>query len=130
MGLKDGDRFDTNAFGPTTRWRVKQERTLGGDIRTLLIRVERNPIPEDVRCKDCDSRSLYRHGFTAAGVQRYKWRDCALTFIGTDTLKRMRVPVGMAGGLSVHVLRGVVTECYPPTDGPDLRHLPFRFHGV
>ena len=76
MGLKNGDRFDTDYFGPVTRWRVKQTKTLNGDVRTMLIRVHQNPIPEGVACKDCCSVNLYRHGFTAAKVQRYKCRDC------------------------------------------------------
>ena len=120
MGLRHGDRFDTDAFGATTRWRVRQVKTLGGETRTVLIRVERNPIPDGVACKDCGSLNLYRHGFTAAGVQRYKCRDCGLTFIGTDTLKRMRVPIEMVGaavsmfyeGLSLNAIRRQMDQIY------------------
>jgi len=120
MGLRHGDRFDTDAFGTTTRWRVRQLKTLGGDTKTMLIRVNRDPIPEGVACKDCGSLNLYRHGFTAAGVQRYKCRDCGLTFIGTDTLKRMRVPVDMVGasvsmfyeGLSLNAIRRQMDQIY------------------
>ena len=54
MGLRHGDRFDTDAFGATTRWRVRQVKTLGGETRTVLIRVERNPIPDGSLCIGVD----------------------------------------------------------------------------
>lgn len=72
MGFpKDGDRFTSQVFpGIYVRLRAKHEKLLNGETRILLIQVEHNPIPENIRCKDCGSRNIYRHGFTASGVQR------------------------------------------------------------
>lgn len=103
------------------RARIKVEKLIGGGERTMLNPIlDREPLPEDVRCKSCGSGRLYRHGFTAAGVQRYKCRECKLTFIGTDTLPRMRVPVAMVGaavslfyeGLSLNAIRRQMNQIY------------------
>ena len=102
-------------------FRVEIAKTIGGQEKVMLNPiVDREPLPEDVRCKSCGSGRLYRHGFTKGGVQRYKCRACKLTFIGTDTLPRMRVPVAMVGaavsmfyeGLSLNAIRRQMNQIY------------------
>ncbi len=80
----------------------------------------RGALPKDIRCKHCESVRLYRHGFTATGVRRYKCRDCGLTFIGADALPRMRIPIVIVGaavsmfyeGLSLNAIRRQLNRIY------------------
>jgi len=80
----------------------------------------RGSLPKDMRCKHCESARLYRHGFTATGVRRYKCRDCGLTFIGADALPRMRIPIVIVGaavsmfyeGLSLNAIRRQLNRIY------------------
>lgn len=102
------------------QWMLTAETTLGGRTRYVLRRMEhQNPIPVDVRCKDCGSTRLYRHGIVR-GHQRYKCRDCGLTFMEGDALPRMRFRPEVIGaavsmfyeGLSLAAIQRQLDQIY------------------
>ncbi len=41
-------------------------------------------ISVEVRCPDCHSSRVIRHGYTPHGVQRFRCRPCGRTFIRQD----------------------------------------------
>lgn len=83
--------------GVWVKFRRVAKVTVTGEIKHLLVPVrEQNPIPLNVACKSCSSRSLYRHGISR-GKQRYRCRDCGSTFLETTALPRMRFPVEAVG---------------------------------
>ncbi|MBI2856210.1 MAG: IS6 family transposase [Chloroflexi bacterium] len=106
--------------GIWVRYRRVRRKTIGGRVLYMLEVVkEQAPIPENVSCKDCGSRKLYRHG-VSRGKQRYRCRDCGTTFLEGDTLKRMRVPVDIVGaavsmfyeGLSLTAIQRQLDQIY------------------
>lgn len=81
---------------PYIEYRLKEEYTLGGDLKVYLIPTKREPIPDDVRCKFCDSRNLVRYG-KYRGIQRYMCRDCNRKGADNQALPRKQVPPEVVG---------------------------------
>ena len=56
--------IDAEGFpGITLRFKKKKVTTIGGEVKRLLIPLfTKTPMPESIRCKECASWKLYRHG--------------------------------------------------------------------